>query len=233
LDWRRIFIINSVFYDAVLTRINGMNNEQFVPSTNRYKAGTKKCNACTRFKPLSEFNLSSRSDARFGLRANCKQCDSIRYRNYTEANKRRTVVEQPSTKKCTGCKVEKPVSMFTKSMATRDHLDYKCRTCKQRENKASGKRRDNRSRFLRIKYGLTRDQYEEIMKAQDGRCAICGFIFDRSLGHGMNGHVDHNHETGKVRSLLCNRCNGRLAAVEDVDFREKAIAYLSRHAGFE
>ena len=54
-------------------------------------------------------------------------------------------------------------------------------------------------------YKLTLDEYEDMYKAQQGRCAICG-VFRNTL------HVDHNHETGKVRGLLCLDCNRSLEA---------------------
>jgi len=51
-------------------------------------------------------------------------------------------------------------------------------------------------------YGLSWEQYQEMLAAQDGRCAIC-----RGLPTGKRLHIDHNHDTGEVRGLLCGLCN--------------------------
>ena len=58
-----------------------------------------------------------------------------------------------------------------------------------------------RDRMLRYKYGITLAEYNVILKAQGGVCAICKKPSKRTL------HVDHNHDTDEVRGLLCFRCN--------------------------
>lgn len=70
------------------------------------------------------------------------------------------------------------------------------------------------------KYGLTPDEYDAMVEEQDGRCAICGE--QRKLS------VDHCHETGRVRGLLCVPCNGWLGFVEK--YLPQAQAYLERTA---
>jgi hypothetical protein len=64
-----------------------------------------------------------------------------------------------------------------------------------------------RSRQLRIRYGLTLAQYHERYTQQEGNCAICKKPFSTLL-------VDHNHTSGKVRGLLCKRCNFFLGYME-------------------
>lgn len=61
---------------------------------------------------------------------------------------------------------------------------------------------------LRSKYGLTIDQYKRACERRGGCCDLCGFN-DRPL------HVDHNHETGVVRGLLCSPCNTALGRFEN------------------
>ncbi len=72
------------------------------------------------------------------------------------------------------------------------------------------------------RYGLTPGQYEERIKKQDGKCAICGGLpGKRSLS------VDHDHTTFAVRGLLCNRCNALLGHCRDnPDVLLSAIEYL-------
>lgn len=79
---------------------------------------------------------------------------------------------------------------------------------------------------LRDKYGLTTQEFEEMLLAQGGLCAICG---EADKG-GRALAVDHCHESGKVRALLCHRCNPGLGFFrDDIDRLKKAIAYLEKH----
>lgn len=79
---------------------------------------------------------------------------------------------------------------------------------------------------LANKYGITHEQYEEMFQAQGGLCAICGNPpADPGTNHGFRLKVDHDHETGVVRGLLCNSCNLRLGWVEK--HRDTIQAYLT------
>jgi hypothetical protein len=70
-------------------------------------------------------------------------------------------------------------------------------------------------------YGVSADQYQAMLKAQNGVCAICETKSKRNLS------VDHCHETGKVRALLCVKCNAGLGCYGDNPaFARKAAAYL-------
>jgi hypothetical protein len=83
---------------------------------------------------------------------------------------------------------------------------------------------DTRRTILR-RYGLTPANYTRMLTAQNGKCAICG----REEAHHL--HVDHDHASGRVRSLLCRRCNNGLGQFNDsVTLLEAAIAYIERHA---
>jgi Recombination endonuclease VII len=77
---------------------------------------------------------------------------------------------------------------------------------------------------LRTKYGITPEQRDEMLAAQNFRCAICN---DDAPGGPGTWHVDHCHDTGNVRGLLCTRCNTGLGQFRDnTDFPAKAISYL-------
>ena len=72
------------------------------------------------------------------------------------------------------------------------------------------------------KFGITVEQYEEMLVNQDGGCAICG----RKPGK-ISLHVDHDHETGRVRGALCFRCNNALGDFDDNgDWLVAAANYL-------
>jgi hypothetical protein len=64
---------------------------------------------------------------------------------------------------------------------------------------------------LKRRYGITVEEYDELLSQQEGRCAICYRIVEETLC------VDHNHVTGKIRGLLCTRCNRSLGWLERFD----------------
>ena len=73
--------------------------------------------------------------------------------------------------------------------------------------------RKHRGYVLKLRYGITIDEYEAMLAEQGGGCAGCGsVVLDRS---GRNLAVDHDHETGLVRGLLCQACNSILGRVRD------------------
>ncbi|KKN26029.1 hypothetical protein LCGC14_0878740 [marine sediment metagenome] len=77
-------------------------------------------------------------------------------------------------------------------------------------------------------HGLTLESYERLLRKQRHRCAICRA---RHIEAPMRRlHVDHNHKTGQVRGLLCNKCNHLLGnSQESVEVLRKAAQYLQQH----
>jgi hypothetical protein len=90
-----------------------------------------------------------------------------------------------------------------------------------------------RDAYLLRLYGIGLPEYEAMLAAQGGVCAICRQPETaRARGGGPRPlSVDHDHETGKVRGLLCLRCNRDLAVVEDGLRLDRAMAYLRQNAG--
>jgi hypothetical protein len=83
--------------------------------------------------------------------------------------------------------------------------------------------------MLVSKFGITSEQYEELFVEQTGACAICGTT-EFKYSRGRKPHIDHCHETGKVRGLLCGHCNiGIGQFFDNVSLLEKAIIYLKEH----
>ena len=76
-----------------------------------------------------------------------------------------------------------------------------CDVCNQR----------NKDWRLSRVYGITRDEYEQLRVSQGQKCAICHEPLELS---GRNVHIDHDHETGKARGVLCRQCNVWLGTYE-------------------
>jgi hypothetical protein len=89
-----------------------------------------------------------------------------------------------------------------------------------------------RAYHLRKRYGITPEDYDATLTAQNGGCAICGGLPERQMGMGdipARLVVDHDHVTGTVRGLLCFPCNTKLNAIEDEQFMLLARRYLRQH----
>jgi Recombination endonuclease VII len=93
---------------------------------------------------------------------------------------------------------------------------------------AANKQRQRNAKDLRLRrlYGISLDDYDNMLDDQGGRCAIC---LCRPRTRPLA--VDHDHVTGRVRGLLCSRCNHGLLhfAQEDVTILRRAIEYLLKH----
>jgi hypothetical protein len=78
------------------------------------------------------------------------------------------------------------------------------------------------------KYGLTPESFQSLLDSQGGRCAICGT--KEFGGPGKRPHVDHDHETNKLRGLLCVKCNAGIGQFqESTKFLLLAVDYLIAH----
>lgn len=119
------------------------------------------------------------------------------------------------SKRCSRCDQEKPSSEFHISNACGSGLGGWCKTCNRESVAAIGRK----------KLGVSPEQYAAMLDAQDGKCAIClKPDKKRSLS------LDHNHETGAIRALLCTKCNTMLgAADESAEILTAAMVYLERH----
>lgn len=81
-----------------------------------------------------------------------------------------------------------------------------------------------RDSYYKKNYGISLDEYNEMFNNQSGCCAICGkhqVEFNKRLS------VDHDHETNKIRKLLCQKCNAGLGTYDDdIELLLKAVEYL-------
>ena len=102
--------------------------------------------------------------------------------------------------------------------------DYYHRVTKKDPEKLKAKLKFGVWTRRKAKYGITKPEYEAMALNQKGRCAICKGKVGGAL------RVDHDHETGNVRELLCNQCNVGLGAFrENTETMTSAINYLKRH----
>lgn len=121
----------------------------------------------------------------------------------------------PELKRCRSCSIVKPSSEFSLYSASRDGLFHRCAECSRLAGKARYHEEKHKrpwlERHLRLTYGITVEQYETMLEEQGSACAICG-----ATEHGgKNWHVDHDHETGAVRGILCQGCNLALGGTRD------------------
>ena len=139
-------------------------------------------------------------------------------------------------KRCIGCGEEKPITDFSPNGK---YVRSRCKLCNaeyaRNWNKTNHERalETKRRRDLPRTYGITYEGYEQMLAAQGGVCAICGK--DEPNEHGRTGKkfrlaVDHCHDTGVVRGLLCQTCNRALGLLrDDPALLRKAMEYLLRH----
>jgi hypothetical protein len=138
---------------------------------------------------------------------------------------------------CKHCKIEKPKSNFHKRTGYKDGIRPFCKECRRKyEIDNYHKNKENRpycydidkDRKLKTTYGISFLEYEKMLAAQDGKCAICGTT---STGNRKAFHVDHDHKTGEIRGLLCSNCNTGIGNLrDDIGLLNRAIEYLS-HKG--
>lgn len=114
-------------------------------------------------------------------------------------------------KRCTGpCGLIKLREEFSKRSRAKDGLQAWCKECMKERKKKHRKPTDpkqQRAWTLKHRYGVTVEQWDQMLIEQSGRCALC----DEPM---TSPHVDHSHVTLAVRSLLCLHCNTMLGRVE-------------------
>lgn len=197
------------------------------PNRERTELG-KVCPRCESFRLWDAFakQASGRAD---GHATYCRACARLvdreaKTRNAAEI-KRRTAeryarpVDLAEVKRCPRCTQEKPKADF--------YANGKGGYCRSCRNEYARRRNQSRAALRREEiYGLTVEQYEQLLVKQGGRCAIC----QTEQGTGRDSlHVDHDHAHGPVRGLLCKRCNVGLGLFRDNAVSlQRAIEYLGR-----
>jgi len=124
-------------------------------------------------------------------------------------------------KRCADCKQYKPVTEFPRNKNTKDGFHCYCKACNNARTYESRQRLHGGSRHYHLKhrYGIGADEFAALVKQQGGMCAICGRADPE--------HVDHDHETGAIRGILCFNCNGGLGQFRDsIEALLAGAAYL-------
>ena len=143
-------------------------------------------------------------------------------------------------KDCTQCGTHRAITEY--SIVTVKGRKYRASQCKpcaakkanekyhrlteeQKKEIVVSRRKYNRSYKLMSLYGLTDEAYERMFIDQDGKCYLCHRDFEDT-----QAYIDHDHDTGKVRKLLCRNCNTTLGIVnEDINRLMEMIIYIEDH----
>lgn len=160
----------------------------------------KTCTRCGEFKPLSEYHNSI--NTKDGHYAMCKTCVNAKNAAWRSNNRG----------KVAACKKRYYMRNWE---AIRKHRKEYMATRKVEASEY--RRRWN----LAKRYGITMEQYADMWERQGEACGLCGRSSKRMV-------VDHDHNTGKVRGILCVRCNVCLGGLGDnLDGAIRAVRYLS------
>jgi hypothetical protein len=177
------------------------------------------CNACKGEFPASSFHKASTTTR--GYQYKCKSCVSIADKSPTPEMRQRKlkqlkewVSNNPDKRK------EQKRRHYEKN---KDKIDQKAKDWYE-----NNKERYVNNALLR-KYGVTLEQYNLLREQQNFSCAICE---EREDVVGKKLVVDHSHATGRIRKLLCAKCNVGLGMLKDSpDIMERAAKYVRDHNG--
>lgn len=149
-------------------------------------------------KPLADFY--NEKSGRDGKRPACKLCESAARRRWYQANRERAIARTLRWQR-----------------DNRERYNAKQRAYRR---KNAGK---DREYHLKKQFGLTQAEYERRLEEQGGGCAVCGNPPGKT-----SLHVDHDHDTGALRGLLCMRCNNALGLFrEQPQLLENGMRYVA------
>jgi hypothetical protein len=131
-------------------------------------------------------------------------------------------------KRCPDCGKTKALEDFPRNRRTKDGRHAYCKPCHNARGRESKQRLYGGTRHYHLlaRYGIGADQVAALIERQGGVCAICGRPDPE--------HVDHCHDSGLIRGVLCFNCNGGLGQFgDDIERLRAAIRYLERAASGE
>jgi hypothetical protein len=171
---------------------------------------TKYCSSCRLAKPVDGF--AKNRSTHDGLQHHRRDCQADAYRRKREAIGKsvRAKIEIPPGKKfCPGCSQIKPMSDWNANRAARDGWASYCKSCSAQRGRIG---------YLARKYSLSPDEVEALFAAQPV-CPICL--------KNKPAHIDHDHETGRIRGVPCFTCNAAIGQLrDDPVIMRRAAAYV-------
>lgn len=195
----------------------------------KIKDGVKHCVKCGQWLPFNDFYTAKKGK----LSSYCKSCVKGLYQDRKKAERngqvliRRTrcsVNMRSDTKRCPTCSRWLAHQLFHRDQSAKSGLAGQCKKCAS-QYKRSVPQAQNREGKLRRNYGFSQERYDQLLKNQGGVCAICKTSVPGGRYKGF--HVDHDHRTGKIRGILCPKCNGGLGFFTDSPIKlEMAAEYL-------
>jgi hypothetical protein len=138
----------------------------------------------------------------------------------------------PSEKTCSKCGQTKGLEKFYRQKEGKHGRQAACIEChaqaqKERLKDPAARARHQllvRERHFRLRYDMSVEEYDRMLEAQGGGCAICG-----ATRNGRHLCVDHDHSTGEVRGILCNTCNVTIGRIEKGPGLQPFAEYLDAH----
>jgi hypothetical protein len=126
---------------------------------------------------------------------------------------------------CPRCERERSAKHFHKNKRGKHGLHTYCIECHAKYNRAKYDPAKQQGYRLKCEYGITLQQYDAMLAAQDGTCAICRS--DDPVTPSKRFCIDHDHVTGAIRGLLCSHCNRALGMLkDDPEALRRAADYL-------
>jgi len=173
----------------------------------------KQCSKCKQVKDESEFHKSK--DSKDGRVSQCKVCKSAYYGPAYRAANREKIKQQQKAYNLNPARRERK-SAYAKLY----YITHRERLVEYRNSRRAQATAISR----RWKTGCTPEQYAALLAKQNSRCAICG-----AVPNGKELCIDHDHETGILRELLCDRCNKTLGLLKDDPIVARSMAaYLEK-----
>lgn len=121
---------------------------------------------------------------------------------------------------CAAC-----VTKYTKEYRTKNRDSIRAKKRQAHKNNPDLKRKH----YLKSEYGMTIEEYEIKLASQGGACAVCKSTSPKCIQH-KHLYIDHCHATGKIRDILCGRCNAAIGQAEENPERlEDLAAYIRKH----
>lgn len=196
-----------------LQRKHGLTETDYLETLEAQQGCCASCGGSDPGNGRKHFAIVLRGQHRKGVKLLCASCASTL--SATQRSPYRIADDGTLEKLCTGCKTPLPTTAFYK----RDNgkLSSKCRTCLASDSKEtiSREKRKERNRRKNLKrYGISVEQYDALLAKQNGGCAICG-AKEPGRKAAKYFSVDHEHDSGKVRGLLCHSCNLAIGHLKD------------------